>query len=62
MFNFETNPTMFKKLHWQSDLDAIDIGCKGNFVVGYYTYHDLNLYINMETLQIMEAWFDEDEE
>lgn len=62
MFDVETNPDLFKKLHWQSDWDSEDIGYEGDFVVGYYTYHELNFYINMETLEILEAWFDEDEE
>lgn len=61
MFDFEHNPELFKKLHWQSDWDPEDLGYEGEFVIGLYTYHDLNLYINMETLEILEAWFDEEE-
>lgn len=62
MFDVVTNPDLFKKLHWQSDWDSEDIGYEGDFVVGYYTYKELNFYINMETLEILEAWFDDEEE
>lgn len=62
MFDFETNPDIFRKLHWQSDWDPEDLGYEGEFVIGLYTYHDLNLYINMENLEILEAWFNDEEE
>lgn len=62
MFDFETNPNLFRKLAWSSDWDAMDIGLEGNFVVGLYHYHDLWMYINMDTLEIIEAWFEEEEE
>lgn len=62
MFDFETNPDIFRKLHWQSDWDPEDLGYEGEFVIGLYTYHDLNLYINIENLEILEAWFNDEEE
>lgn len=62
MFDFETNPNLFRKLNWSSDWDAEDLGFIGDFVVGYYTYYDLNFYINMENLEILEAWFNDEEE
>lgn len=62
MFDIETNPNLFRKLHWQSDWDPEDLGYEGEFVIGLYTYHDLNLYINMENLEILEAWFNDEEE
>lgn len=62
MFDLETNPDLFRILHWQSDWNAEDIGYEGEYVIGLYTYHDLNMYINMETLEVLELWFDEEEE
>ena len=62
MFDIETNPNLLRKLHWQSDWDPEDLGYEGEFVIGLYTYHDLNLYINIENLEILEAWFNDEEE
>lgn len=62
MFDFEANPTLFRKLRWSSDWNGYEVGFPDVDVVGYYTYYDLNFYIDMETLSILEAWFDEDEE
>lgn len=49
------------KLHWQSDWDGDDIGYPYSTVIGYYTYYDLNLYIDIDSLQILEAWFDDED-
>lgn len=62
MFDIEINPNLLRKLHWQSDWDPEDLGYEGEFVIGLYTYHDLNLYINIENLEILEAWFNDEEE
>lgn len=59
MFDFETFD--FKKLAWHSDWNGDEVGYDDVDVVGYYSYHDLNLYIDMNTLNILEAWFDEED-
>ncbi|MDT0700335.1 hypothetical protein [Staphylococcus chromogenes] len=59
MFDFETFD--WSKLHWQSDWNGDDVGYDDVSIVGYYKYHDLNLYIDTENLLILEAWFDENE-
>lgn len=61
MFDLITNPNLFKKLHWQSDWDPEEVGYEGDYVIGLYSYQGMYMYINMETLQILEAWFDEEE-
>ncbi|ELK4158079.1 hypothetical protein Q6858_000676 [Staphylococcus pseudintermedius] len=58
MFDFETFD--FSKLMWHSDWNGDEVGYDDVDVVGYYSYHDLNLYIDANTLNILEAWFDED--
>ncbi|MDT0939225.1 hypothetical protein RNT41_04595 [Staphylococcus pseudintermedius] len=58
MFDFETFD--FNKLRWYSDWNGDEVGYDDVDVVGYYSYHDLNLYIDTSTLNILEAWFDED--
>lgn len=58
MFDFETFD--FNKLRWRSDWNGDEVGYDDVDVVGYYSYHDLNLYIDTSTLNILEAWFDED--
>lgn len=58
---FDGNNFDWSKLHWQSDWDGDDIGYSASTVIGYYTYYDLNLYIDIDSLQILEAWFDEEE-
>ena len=62
MFDLEHNPDLFRKLRWSSDWNGDEVGYPAIDVVGLYTYHDLNMYINMETLQVLELWFDEEEE
>lgn len=52
----------FRKLHWYSDFNGEEVGYPYSNVVGYYMYHDLNMYIDMETLDVLELWFDEEEE
>ncbi len=62
MFDIENNPDLFKQLHWQSDWNSEDVGYECDFVVGLYSYNDLYMYLNMETLEILEAWIEEGEE
>ncbi|WWT40265.1 hypothetical protein [Staphylococcus phage PT1-4] len=49
-------------IHWYSDFNGDEVGYPYSNVVGYYTYYDLNMYIDMETLNVLELWFDEEEE
>ena len=49
-------------LHWCSDFNGDEVGYPYSNVVGYYMYCDLNMYIDMETLNVLELWFDEEEE
>lgn len=49
-------------LHWYSDFNGDEVGYPYSNVVGYYMYHDLNMYIDMETLNVLELWFDEEED
>ena len=51
----------YSKLHWQSDWNGDDVGYDSINVVGYYTYYNLNLYINIEENEVIEMWFDEEE-
>lgn len=39
-----------------------DLGFPDRNVVGHYTYHDLNLYIDTENLEILQAWFGDEED
>ena len=41
-------------LHWYSDFNGEEVGYPYSNVVGYYMYHDLNMYIDMETLNVLE--------
>ncbi|EJG1247466.1 hypothetical protein ACEVOE_000383 [Staphylococcus pseudintermedius] len=59
MFDFETFD--FNKLRWHSDWNGDEVGYDDVDVVGYYSYHDLNLCIDVNTLNILEAWFDEED-
>lgn len=52
----------YDDLHWQSDWMAEELGMTGDFVVGYYTLKicpEVNLYINAETMEILELWIDD---
>lgn len=49
-------------LHWYSDFNGDEVGYPYSNVVGHYMYYDLNMYIDMETLDVLELWFDEEEE
>ena len=49
-------------LHWCSDFNGDEVGYPYSNVVGYYMYHDLNMYIDMGTLNVLELWFDEEED
>ena len=49
-------------LHWCSDFNGDEVGYPYSNVVGCYMYYDLNMYIDMETLNVLELWFDEEEE
>lgn len=49
-------------LHWYSDFNGDEVGHPYSNVVGYYMYYNLNMYIDMETLNVLELWFDEEEE
>lgn len=49
-------------LHWYSDFNGDEVGYSYSNVVGYYMYYDLNMYIDMDTLNVLELWFDEEEE
>ena len=49
-------------LHWYSDFNGDEVGYPYSNVVGYYMYYDLNMYIDMGTLNVLELWFDEEEE
>ena len=48
--------------HWLSDFNGDEVGYSYSNVVGHYIYYDLNMYIDMETLNVLELWFDEEEE
>ena len=48
--------------HWLSDFNGDEVGYSYSNIVGYYMYYDLNMYIDMETLNVLEMWFDEEEE
>ena len=48
--------------HWLSDFNGDEVGYSYSNIVGYYMYYDLNMYIDMETLNVLELWFDEEEE
>ena len=52
----------YRKLHWSSDWNGDEVGFPDSLVVGYYRYHDLNMYIDTETDTVLELWFDEEEE
>lgn len=62
MFDLNTNPDLFRRIHWSSDWNGYEVGYPDINVVGLYSYHELNLYIDMETLKILEAWFDVEDE
>lgn len=61
MFN---NPEDFdwSRLHWQADWNGEGLGYPDRNVVGHYTYYDLNLYIDTENLEILQAWFGDEED
>ena len=48
--------------HWLSDFNGDEVGYSYSNVVGHYIYYDLNMYIDMETLNVLELWFDEEED
>ena len=48
--------------HWLSDFNGDEVGYSYSNVVGHYIYYDLNMYIDMETSNVLELWFDEEEE
>ncbi|MDK1672801.1 hypothetical protein QOK74_07945 [Staphylococcus saprophyticus] len=62
MFDLNTNPDLFRRIHWSSDWNGDEVGYPEINVVGLYSYHELNLYIDMETLEVLEAWFDVEDE
>ena len=49
----------FGKLHWSSDWNADEVGYDDRNVVGLYHYHELSMYIDMETDEVLEIWFEE---
>lgn len=51
----------YRKLHWQSDWNGDEVGYPERCVIGYYTYRELNLYIDTENDEVVEMWFDEEE-
>lgn len=46
-------------MSWQSEVTGEELGFKADSV-NHYTYGNLNLYIDNSTLQILEAWFEQD--
>lgn len=62
MFNTEENPNLFKIINWDSDWKGYEIGYPEILEIGLYSYQGMYMYINMETLQILEAWFEEEED
>ena len=39
--------------HWLSDFNGDEVGYSYSNVVGHYIYYDLNMYIDMETLNVL---------
>ncbi|WNM50549.1 hypothetical protein Alsa1_CDS0199 [Staphylococcus phage Alsa_1] len=48
----------YSKLHWQSDWNGDEVGFENRSIVGLYTYGDINFYIDTETEEVLEIWFD----
>ena len=51
----------YKRLCWNTDFDGYEVGYPERCVIGYYTYGELNLYIDTESNEVVEMWFDEEE-
>jgi len=51
-----------KDLHWESDWNGYEVGYPEVPVVGLYRLKDKEVYfyINMETLEILNAWNSDD--
>lgn len=50
-----------KELHWLSDWDGDDVGYDERGVIGLYSYGKINMYIDMETYEVLEIWLEEEQ-
>lgn len=57
-----SNISLCIPLGWQSDWSGYEVGYPDIAVVGYYTYENINVYIDMDTGDIVEMWYDYEEE
>jgi hypothetical protein len=54
----------FQELLWSSDWNGDEVGYDHLPVVGLYTWKDkgIDMYIDMETMRILEIWSTEEDE
>ena len=50
-----------KELHWLSDWDGGAVGYDERGVIGLYSYGKINMYIDMETYEVLEIWLEEEQ-
>lgn len=50
-----------KELHWLSDWDGDDVGYDKRGVIGLYSYGKINMFIDMETYEVLEIWLEEEQ-
>lgn len=53
---------MLAEFIWQSDWNGDEVGYPECNVVGLYMYYDMYMYLDTETNQILEYWFEESED
>ena len=50
-----------KELHWLSDWEGDEVGYDERGVIGLYSYGKINMYIDMETYEVLEIWLEEEQ-
>ena len=60
-FGVELENLDYRKLHWQSDWNGYEVGYDERGVIGFYSYGKINMFINMETYEVLEIWLEEEQ-
>lgn len=47
------------KLLWQTDFNGDEVGYDDVLIVGYYTYGEVNIFIDVYNGRVLEVWFDD---
>lgn len=50
-----------KELHWSSDWEGDEVRYDERGVIGFYSYGKFNMFIDMETYEVLEIWLEEEQ-